>query len=131
MRYVATLIVLLVSAVVVMADLGGGEVIINRVRGVMGDKVAHLLLAGVLTLSLNLAWPDWWVRFAGLRLRVGTLAVFVVGTLDELSNLLLARRSFSLLDLAFNYLGIALFAALAWLLIELVRCGSRREAAQT
>ena len=79
-----------------------------------GDKVGHFLLMGLLSYTLNraalAARED--MRPASVIWAVSlTLAFFV--TLEELSQQFFPRRTFSLLDLAFSYAGIAFFGWLA------------------
>jgi VanZ family protein len=70
------------------------------------DKVIHFLMFGVLALLVNLSlarrgnWP-----LAG-AIVTGSMIVAVVATAEELSNLLVAAREYSLGDLAANYLGV-------------------------
>jgi hypothetical protein len=74
-----------------------------------GDKTAHFLLVGVLALLLNSAMNAATVRVAGLTFLKGNLILVLLATLEELSNLIQPGRTYSLLDLQFNYLGIFAF----------------------
>lgn len=82
-----------------------------------GDKLGHFLLMGLLSFVLN------WTALASratpkpvsVILRVSMIFAFFV-TLEEFSQQFFPRRTFSLLDLAFSYAGIALSAFLVWIL---------------
>lgn len=82
-----------------------------------GDKLGHFLLMGLLSFVLN------WTALAShpipkpvsVILRVSLIFAFVV-SLEEFSQQLFPRRTFSLLDLVFSYAGIASSALLVWAL---------------
>lgn len=108
---------LMLGAIVTAADTGVAEPMFEIVRRMpLGDKLAHLLLLGVMSLLLNLALGVarfHWGRFQPL---VGTTLLFTLATLEEFSQLALAHRTFSFGDAAANALGIVLFGWLAVLL---------------
>ena len=83
-----------------------------------GDKTAHFLLVGVLALLLNSAMNASTVRIAGLTFLKGNLILVLLATAEEMSNLVQPGRSYSLVDLQFNYLGIF---ACGWLSMLVVR----------
>jgi VanZ family protein len=75
-----------------------------RVPG--GDKIGHFLILCALSALINLSlrnrtWPLWrWQVLVGSAL----VASFI--TLEELSQALIPHRTFDLLDLSANYLGV-------------------------
>ncbi|MEE3327402.1 MAG: hypothetical protein VX252_08715 [Myxococcota bacterium] len=80
-----------------------------------GDAGLHVAVMGTLTLVLGIAFSDahffrYRVGFSGI---LGLMLVFA--TLEEWQQRLQPFRRFSLRDLLFSYVGIAL-GALAWLL---------------
>ncbi len=77
----------------------------------MGDKVGHFLLMGMLAFFVALAAPPARLRFWLILLIVGIV-------LEEISQAFLPYRSFSLLDLFFSLLGVAVFG---WLGARLAR----------
>ena len=73
------------------------------------DKLGHFVLVGALAWCVNfgLSWRR--LRLFSRELLLGSLLIFGLVTLEELSQAFLALRDFSWFDLAANYLGI--FAA--------------------
>lgn len=70
------------------------------------DKVIHFLLFGTLALCTN-ATLTGSRRWSCTRAVVaGSILIALIATLDEGTNLLVAHRSWSLGDLAANYLGV-------------------------
>lgn len=88
-----------------------------------GDKTGHFLIMGTVTFWVTLAFATARVRGRRLGVLGCVLAVGAVVTVDELLQLLFPARSFSLLDLLANWLGILFFGAAAWLVL---RMGARR-----
>ena len=104
--------------IVILANTGYLPYAIRRLYDFpYGDKLGHFLLMGLLSFVLN------WTALAShpipkpvsVILRVSLIFAFVV-TLEEFSQQLFPRRTFSLLDLAFSYAGIAFFAFSVWIL---------------
>src|SRR5574341_1017053 len=102
-----------IVAVVLMADtrrLGFLGVIYDCP---FGDKVGHFVLFGGLSLLVNLsvyeAMPQPNIRSA----LVANLTIAVLIGLEEVSQLWIRSRTFSLVDLAASYVGVAGFAWLA------------------
>lgn len=84
-----------------------------------GDKAGHFILYGLLSLVVNLSVfearpPSDWKRAA----IVTSLILALLIGLEEFSQRWFPSRTFSLVDLAFSYLGVAFFA---WLALRLKR----------
>ena len=113
--YLAALVV-----IVVVAGRGGTNEMFGFVTHVpFGDKVGHFVLIGGLGLGADVAlrFRDW--RFRSWRgVPIGPAVVMVVALLEELSQIALPTRSFDLVDLAADALGIAAFTALGRRLIR-------------
>ena len=77
-----------------------------------GDKVGHFLLIGTLSFLVNASLKARRVTMGPVQLLLGSLLVALVVTAEEFSQLFLVHRSFDLLDLAADYLGILLFGQL-------------------
>ncbi len=79
-----------------------------------GDKVAHFMLFGLLSMFLNLAafekWPG--LPHITLALRIDGLLMALMA-LEELSQTLFPQRRASIWDVFAGYLGVAAFTALA------------------
>jgi polysaccharide biosynthesis protein VpsQ len=88
-----------------------------------GDKVGHFALYGLLSLLANLAAferrPNTNPRTVALV--VSPVLAVLIG-LEELSQRWIPSRTYSLLDLAASYLGVAVFA---WIAVEVAKRGRK------
>jgi len=114
MKWLALLFTIFILLIIVLADLGrlGFLGVVNSIP--YGDKAGHFILYGILTLLIDLS------LFRSLRdlhakvivVRVALILALLIG-LEEYSQQFFASRTFSLLDLGFSYLGVALFSWVA------------------
>jgi VanZ family protein len=101
--------------VILSADLGWKFFFFAWVNYLpLGDKMAHFLLVGGLAFFVNLLLEVRTIKVAKSQILLGSLLVFSFITLEEFSQLFLIRRTFDLIDLSANYLGILLFGQLAF-----------------
>lgn len=105
------LIVICALLIVILANGGNLPRPITRLYDFpYGDKLGHFLMMGLLSFFLNrtaiASLPN--PKPATLIWKVNLALAFIV-TLEEFSQQLFPRRTFSLLDLAFSYAGIAFF----------------------
>ena len=114
-NWISIFFVFIALLIVILADSGNlPHAIRNLYDFPNGDKLGHFLLMGFLSLVLN-----WTVLASRVDKKPAsviwavslTLAFFV--TLEEFSQQFFPKRTFSLLDLAFSYAGIAFFGWLA------------------
>jgi polysaccharide biosynthesis protein VpsQ len=107
---------LFVAGIIIGNDLGQLRTIVNYWVGSVpfGDKIGHLVFIGILTFLLNDALDGRMVKMGGLKVLLGCSIVAVVMTLEEISQIWIPWRTFDLVDLSANYLGIGL-AGLKWL----------------
>ena len=97
----------LVTVVIACADTGAMRDFLAWVnRQPFGDKAGHFFLIGSLAALLNYALRWRATSLGPLRPQTGGLIVAVLMTLEEVSQLWIATRSFDLIDLLANYLGI-------------------------
>ena len=90
-----------------------------------GDKLGHFLLMGTLCLLLNVALGCRRVKlFAGWRVLLGTVIVVILVTGEEFSQIFLPNRSFDLIDLLADMLGI-MFAS--WIVSRFTFGASRKQ----
>lgn len=101
-------------AIVIAADVGVLAPLVEDVHRVpFGDKLAHLVLATGLGFFAASFAPRPSIGIGAARVPAATLFVLLVATVEELSQRLVAGRTFDLLDLAADAAGIALGTALA------------------
>lgn len=113
-KLLAVFFLLFILTVVASADTGIGDHVYSFVFAVpFGDKIGHFLLMGTLSLLVNLALGARTVQFGRYDILLGSLLVAIGITLEELSQIWIVTRSFSLLDLAANYAGIWIFGRIA------------------
>ena len=113
--YLATLLfaglILLIS---LSASMGWATPWFARVRQIPGgDKLAHFLLIGGMSLLLNLSLRGTKIRLLGKEFLLGSCVLFVLVTIEEFTQLGMVNRTFDLIDLGSNYLGIFVFGQLA------------------
>ncbi len=100
--------------VVAVANSGARPRPFAAVRALpFGDKASHFLLMGLLSLLVNLCLSGRSTELGRVRVLTGSLIVFVVVAAEEFSQLFLRYRSFDLIDLLCDGLGIFLFGRLA------------------
>jgi VanZ family protein len=112
MKWLAVLFALFIILVIALADTG----ILAHYVGFIydfpyGDKAGHFILYGILTLLINLAlfraYPDQ--SRIGLAVKCGLTLALLIG-LEEFSQRYFSSRTSDLVDLTFNYLGVAFFS---------------------
>lgn len=95
--------------IIVEANRGQLPESVQWYRSVPGsDTTSHFLLIGTLALLVNLAWRAATMQVLGVSVLRGTFWVTLFVVLEELSQMALPTRTFSLLDLSADLLGIAL-----------------------
>ncbi len=114
-----------IGLVVYLADTGEGPKHWAFLAAIpYGDKLGHVGLMGTLSLLLNLALGARLVRIGPVNILLGSLIIVILVTGEEISQHFLPSRTFDLVDLAADYVGIFLAGRLAlWL------CRKRRAAA--
>jgi hypothetical protein len=118
---VGLLATLFFAAVFLIAYTGNGSVYLAFVDDVPGkDKTGHVVMIGCMSLLLSWLSSFRFLPLKNVRLYYGIVAVFIFITIEEFLQLLAPYRSFDLIDLSCNYLGI-LLAHLICLLIGMPR----------
>lgn len=111
LRLLAFVVAGVLVAIILAADLGlarGLFAAANRLPG--ADTAGHFLLLGMLSFIMNIAFPS--VRVKPLPFHKTSLVLAIIITIEEFTQLFLANRTFSLIDLSANYAGIWLFGEL-------------------
>ena len=78
-----------------------------------GDKLGHLVLAGLLSYLLNRAVHCRLVSVARVRFRMGSLVAYALVLTEEISQFWVASRNMDPFDLLLDFIGICLFGMLA------------------
>ncbi|PSB53803.1 VanZ family protein [Chamaesiphon polymorphus] len=109
-----SLFFLFVASIIVGSNVGRLTSITSLVDSLpFGDKWGHLVLIGLLTFLLNHALSGRKMKIGRLKILLGGTIVAVAITVEEISQIWMPLRSFDLIDLSANYLGITL-AGLPW-----------------
>jgi hypothetical protein len=107
-------LILFLSALVVLADSGHGHRLFAYAQRIpAGDKLGHFVLFGVLAFLANIVSQGRTFRLGSLKVSKASALVMAIVTLEECSQLMFRARTFDLLDLASDALGIWLFGRLA------------------
>ena len=109
MRALAFLYGSLLLALVVLDDLGVLENVMSRVDALpFGDKLIHIVLAAGLGFFAASVVPAPALAIRAARIPVATLIVALIIVLEEFSQRFLRFRTFELLDLAADAIGLTL-----------------------
>ena len=82
------------------------------------DKVGHLVIMGFLSFVVNLALNARQIRISKIQYLLGSIIVFTVVTIEEVSQLFVSGRNFEFSDMFFNTVGVILFGELARLTVK-------------
>lgn len=109
MKIFAYLFIVLVIFIMLSATFQWENPIMGLIKGFKyGDKFAHLILIGILAYCINYLLKFKTIKRFNQNLLVGTIAITVFITLEELSQIWISTRTFDLMDLSANYVGIAI-----------------------
>lgn len=114
MKILLCVYVFILAVIVFLADRKGTRYMLGFVGNIpYGDKLGHFLLMGIFSLLLNLVLNAKTIKFWKIEFLLGSLIVFVVVTIEEISQIFVVGRTFDWSDLVFDFLGIFLFGKLA------------------
>jgi VanZ family protein len=101
------LFALFIGSVVYSADVGIGQRYFDIVRSFpLGDKISHFVLMGIMSALANLAARGRRMHLGPMSFGLGTAIVAIVVVAEEISQLWIPGRTFDLLDLVADFLGI-------------------------
>lgn len=119
MKILLIVYVFVLAFIVFLADRKGTRYMLNFVGNIpYGDKLGHFCLMGVFAFLLNLVLNARTFKLWKFEYLLGSLIVLAVVTIEEISQIFVAGRTFDLSDLIFDFLGIFLFGELARLIIR-------------
>ncbi|MGB2963556.1 MAG: VanZ family protein [Anaerolineales bacterium] len=114
MKWITIVFIVLLILIVIVANLGLGPSFfpfIYQIPG--GDKLGHFFLMGILSFLVNIILKTKKIRIFSINFLLGILIVMAIVTIEELSQIFLDYRVFSIIDLVTDYFGIVLFGYLA------------------
>jgi hypothetical protein len=79
-----------------------------------GDKLMHGLLYGVMALLLNYGLNFRSKKIIGFNMQIGAIIVLVFATIEEITQYWLPSRTFDLVDLLADFVGVILFSLVTW-----------------
>lgn len=104
--------------VIYLANTGGQSVFFKLIKTIpYGDKLGHFMLFGMLTLLANFAFNHRFILLGNVKLWWGTLLVSGFVIFEETSQAFNVNRTFDLMDMTANAVGIIVFSliSLLWL----------------
>jgi polysaccharide biosynthesis protein VpsQ len=114
MKILLIVYVFILAFIIFIASQKGTRYLLNFVGNIpYGDKLGHFLLMGFFAFLLNLVLNARSFRLWKFDFLLGSLIVLLVVTLEEISQMFVAGRTFDGSDLIFDFLGIFLFGELA------------------
>ncbi len=109
MKWLTGGFILLLILIVIIANLGLGPIFFPFIYDIPGlDKIGHFCLMGTLSYLVNRTLGSKRIQILSANLLLGNLLVILVVGLEEISQIFLVHRAFSVLDLAFDLGGIIL-----------------------
>lgn len=114
MKYLTTGFAAFIIGIIIIANQGLIPVLFPFFRHIpFGDKLGHFLLMGIFSFLMNLTLKANVIHLTTITVLKGSLLVTIVVVLEELSQIFIRNRSFTLSDLACDLLGIFCFGQLA------------------
>lgn len=97
------------------ADLDQSNVIMDMGHAVpWGDKIGHFSLFGIMALLLNVALHFRRINIKKRLFHLGSVIVFAFAVVEEFTQLAFSTRTFDLLDMLFDLLGIGILSSVAF-----------------
>ena len=115
-KFISFSFVIFIGYILYSANTGTPNIFFTIIGKVpYGDKIAHMGLVGMLAFLLNLLLSSKTFSFKGFNILVASFGVFCFMTVEEFSQIWIDKRTFDLVDLTFNYIGIGIAS---WLIIR-------------
>jgi VanZ family protein len=96
--------------VIYLANTGQNSVFFQLVASIpYGDKLGHFCLFGLLTLATNFAFKLKSFNMSSMQIFSGTILVFIFVVIEEFSQYFIPSRTFDLIDLSADFIGIVFF----------------------
>jgi len=112
--WITGIYILLLMSIIYLANHHQYHDLFSIIRSVPGgDKYGHFLLMGLLSFLLNTSLRCRELDVGAMPVLLGSVIVSIAVTLEEVSQIFMQYRSFDLVDLLFDYLGIWVFGKVA------------------
>jgi len=96
--------------VIYLANTGQNSIFFQLIASIpYGDKIGHFCLFGLLTLATNLALKYKSIAVSSVEIFLGTILVLSFVVIEEFSQYFIPNRSFDLIDLSADFIGIVFF----------------------
>lgn len=112
-KILAVVYVLIIAALVVLADFYGTNYFSFIRRIPYGDKLGHFFLMGMLSFVVNLALQTRKLVVWKFEFLLGSLLVGLIVTIEEFSQMFIGGRAFDWFDLVADFSGIIVFGEIA------------------
>lgn len=100
---------------IIQADMNKTNLIMDIGHAVpWGDKIGHFSLFGIMALLLNMTIKFKQIKIHTRRFHLGSVIVFAFAVLEEFTQLAFSTRTFDLVDMLFDLLGIGLLSSVAF-----------------
>lgn len=101
--------------IIYLANTGAESIFFDFVRSIpYGDKIGHVGLIGTLTLLAVVALKFKSIKVRSVAIYYGVALVFAFVLIEELSQLFIPSRTFDLVDMTANIVGIGAAALLCY-----------------
>ena len=118
-KITTSLYFILLAMIVYAANRGTLPKYISFYREIpFGDTLGHFILMGILSFFATILSKRHRVAVAGVSVPIGPILVFVIVFIEEVSQIFIATRTFSLTDLSADICGIITFAFLGLKLVN-------------
>ncbi len=107
-KVIAVLFTLFIGFIIYSANKGSDLFFFKIITFPYGDKFAHAILIGTLAFILNLAANGKTVSWLGKKWLLISFLMLPLVTIEEFSQIFIDNRTFDLIDLGANYIGIAI-----------------------
>ena len=106
--------VAVIALIIFLADHQSTTFVFHWLRAIPGgDKIGHFLLIGGFSFVVNYGLSCRTFRLLSRNFLLGSIIVAILITAEEFSQLFISTRTFDLVDLFFDLLGIWVFGKLA------------------
>lgn len=110
---------LFLSLLILMRNLNLGNSVFSLMNNIPhSDKLGHFFLYGLLTYLMSFALKHKSFKLMTIRIRMAPVIMLFATFMEECSQITQEFRTFSLLDMLANAVGIVCFGALAILLTK-------------